>query len=62
VVPLKSQVNGRSNPPLAPIDGIVHSAGMEDLNFNGPKELDYFLVPATVINLLNEPPTGRDFQ
>jgi hypothetical protein len=36
---------------------------MEGLNFNGPTELDVSSdVPGAVINLLNEPINGPDFQ
>ena len=62
VVPLRSQLNGRSDAPLAPLTGIIHSAGMEKLSFTGPTELDFDSpVPARIINLLNELPNG-DYQ
>ena len=62
VVPLNSQKNGRQDAPIAPFDGVVHSAGMEELNFSGPQELDYPLIPARVVDLLNELPSNDDFR
>jgi hypothetical protein len=60
VVPLKSQLNGGTGSPLV---GLIHSAGLFQLNFNGPEELDGASnVPTAVINLLNELPNGPDFQ
>ncbi|MGE5321570.1 MAG: esterase/lipase family protein [Actinomycetota bacterium] len=60
VVPLASQLNGGSG---TPVDGVIHSAGMVRLNFNPPTELDSNSnIPARVIDLLNESPSGPDFQ
>lgn len=59
VVPLSSQLNGGSGTPF---DGVIHSAGMERLNFNGPTELDpNSNIPSRVIELLNEASNGPDF-
>ena len=42
--------------------GIIHSPGIERLNFLGPSGLDAGSgVPDLVIDLLNEPITGSDF-
>lgn len=59
VVPLASELNGGSGTPF---DGVIHSAGMERLNFNGPTELDgNSNIPSRVIDLLNEASNGSDF-
>lgn len=59
VVPLSSQLNGGGG---SPFDGVIHSGGMERLNFNGPTELDSASnIPSRVIDLLNEASTGTDF-
>ena len=64
VVPLNSQLNNGTPGPNTPtLPGVIHSEGMEGLNFIGPTELDPDSgVPTQVINLLNEPSTGCDFQ
>lgn len=38
IVPLNSQVNG--NLGALQVPGVIHSAGLEDLSFSGPSELD----------------------
>jgi len=38
VVPLNSQLNGNLSAPQ--VFGVIHSAGLEDLDFTGPAELD----------------------
>lgn len=38
VVPLNSQWNGNSGEPV--VSGVIQSAGLEDLDFTGPGELD----------------------
>jgi hypothetical protein len=68
-------VYGQSNDTIVPLDsalnnilpglqysGVIHTAALETLNFNGPSVLD----PASnianeVITLLNEAPAGPDF-
>ncbi|MGD0908005.1 MAG: hypothetical protein ABSA96_10520 [Candidatus Acidiferrales bacterium] len=60
IVPLDSAVNNIL--PGLQYSGVIHTAALETLNFNGPSVLD----PASnivteVINLLNEAPTGADF-
>ncbi len=67
-------IYGQNNDTIVPVDsslnnltglsysGVIHTAALETLNFNGPSVLD----PASgisneVISLLNEPPTGTDF-
>jgi len=64
VVPLLSQLNGGTAGPNTPtLMGVIHSPGLEALNFLPPTELDQGSgVPAQVIYLLNEPPNGSDFQ
>jgi hypothetical protein len=42
--------------------GVIHSSGLETLDFNGPSVLDpASTISNEVINLLNEAPTGSDF-
>jgi PGAP1-like protein len=60
IVPLDSAVNNIQ--PGLQYSGVIHTAALETLDFNGPSVLD----PASnisneVINLLNEAPTGSDF-
>jgi pimeloyl-ACP methyl ester carboxylesterase len=69
-----STIYGQSNDTIVPLDsalnnltglqysGVIHTAALETLDFDGPSVLD----PASnisneVINLLNEAPTGSDF-
>jgi len=59
IVPLDSALNNLTGQQFS---GVIHTAALETLNFNGPSVLD----PASnisnaVINLLNEAPTGNDF-
>jgi len=62
VVPLISQLNNRTS-AIATLPGVIHSLGMADLNFIPPTELDpTFGALTTVVNLLNEAPSGPDFQ
>ena len=62
VVPLTSEFNGASaTSPGMEIKGIVHSAGMEVLDFGGPAEVDYSAVAAQIIVLLNEMVSGVDY-
>ncbi len=62
VVPILSQLNGGTAQPNT-LTGVIHSPGLETLDFSPPTELDGDgPVPATVLNLLNEPPNGSDFQ
>lgn len=61
VVPLNSQQNGITGSG-GPFTGIIHSAGLEALDFSPPAELDSASQLATeVITLLNEAKTGSDF-
>ncbi|HZR28358.1 MAG TPA: hypothetical protein VFA71_06225 [Terriglobales bacterium] len=60
IVPLTSQVNGTTSTLI--FSGIIHSPGIESLNFNPPTEVDSASgIPDEVINLLNEPINGADF-
>jgi hypothetical protein len=62
VVPILSQLNGGTAHPRT-LTGVIHSPGLETLNFLPPTEFDPNSgVPTTVLNLLNEPPNGCDFQ
>jgi len=59
IVPLDSALNNLTGLQFS---GVIHTAALETLNFNGPSVLD----PASnisneVITLLNEAPTGADF-
>jgi len=63
VVPLSSQLNSTTLRPQTLIIGAIHSAGMKALNFNGPTELESQSgIPDVIVNLLNEPLNGGDFQ
>ncbi len=46
IVPLNSQLNGNLSYPQ--VNGLVHSAGLADLDFTGPGELD----PASAVNTI----------
>jgi pimeloyl-ACP methyl ester carboxylesterase len=60
IVPVRSQVNGTSSELI--FTGIIHSQGIEKLDFAGPSELDPASgIPDEVINLLNEQINGSDF-
>ena len=65
---------GQDNDTIVPVDsalnnltgleysGVIHTAGLETLDFNGPSVLDAASnVSSEVITLLNEAPTGSDF-
>jgi len=59
IVPLDSALNNLTGLQFS---GVIHTAALETLDFNGPSVLD----PASgisnaVINLLNEAPTGSDY-
>jgi hypothetical protein len=57
---LKNQVNRFSSVMIFP--GVMHSPGLEGLNFSPPTEVDPASgIPDEVINLLNEQITGPDF-
>jgi pimeloyl-ACP methyl ester carboxylesterase len=66
IVPLTSQVNAPSVPLTAQtFPGVIHTAALEgagSLNFAGPSELDPGAIASEVMDLLNEPKTGTDFQ
>jgi len=60
IVPLVSQLNGTSSTLIFP--GVIHSPGIEDLDFVGPSELDPASgIPDEIIKLLNEQINGADF-
>jgi hypothetical protein len=60
IVPLTSQVNGTSSTLV--FSGVIHSPGVESLDFNPPSEVDPASgIPDEVINLLNKPTNGPDF-
>lgn len=62
IVPLNSQLNGNTAGSGGPFAGIIHSSGLEQLNFSPPAELDTASqLAAEVITLLNEAKTGSDF-
>jgi pimeloyl-ACP methyl ester carboxylesterase len=62
VVPFTSQINGRTTGAGGPYSGIIHSAGLESLDFSAPAELDAAGSLATeVVKLLNEAKSGQDF-
>lgn len=62
VVWLNSQFNGFDSGAGGPFSGIIHSVGLESLNFVGPAELDSASTIGTeVVNLLNEMKQGADF-
>jgi pimeloyl-ACP methyl ester carboxylesterase len=59
VVPLDSALNNFTGLQYS---GVIHTAALETLDFNGPSVLDpASTISSEVINLLNEPPTGSDF-
>jgi pimeloyl-ACP methyl ester carboxylesterase len=62
VVTLNSQLNGNATGSGGPFTGIIHSAGLESLNFSPPAEQDSASQIATeVVSLLNEAKSGPDF-
>ncbi len=67
-------IYGQSNDTIVPLDsalnnltglqysGVIHTAALETLDFNGPSVLDPASnISSEAINLLNEAPTGSDF-
>ena len=65
IVPVVSQLNGTSGPSasLLTIPGVIHSPGIEGLGFNPPSEVDSASgIPDWVVDLLNEPTNGNEFQ
>lgn len=42
--------------------GVIHSPGIEALDFMGPSEVDSGLVANQAVDLLDENKTGTDFQ
>jgi pimeloyl-ACP methyl ester carboxylesterase len=59
IVPLDSALNNLSGQQYS---GVIHSAGLETLDFDGPSVLDAAPnISSEVITLLNESPTGSDF-
>jgi hypothetical protein len=60
IVPLTSQLNGTSTGN--PTTGVIHSSGLEGLDFAGPSELDPGVIAVGAVDLLNEAKIGSDFQ
>jgi hypothetical protein len=59
IVPLDSALNSLTGLQYS---GVIHTAGLETLDFNGPSVLDAAPnISSEVITLLNEAPTGNDF-
>ena len=59
IVPQDSALNNLTGLEYS---GVIHTAGLETLDFNGPSVLDAASnISSEVINLLNEAPTGIDF-
>ena len=59
IVPLDSALNNLTGLQYS---GVIHTAGLETLDFNGPSVLDATSnISSEVITLLNESPTGADF-
>jgi len=59
IVPLDSALNNLTGQQYS---GVIHTAALETLDFNGPSVLDpASTISSEVINLLNEAPTGGDF-
>ncbi len=59
IVPLDSALNNLTGLQYS---GVIHTAALETLDFDGPSVLDPASTISTeVINLLNEAPTGTDF-
>ena len=59
IVPLDSALNNLTGLQYS---GVIHTAALETLDFNGPSVLDPASnISSEVINLLNEAPTGTDF-
>jgi pimeloyl-ACP methyl ester carboxylesterase len=59
IVPLDSALNNLTGLQYS---GVIHTAGLETLDFNGPSVLDAASnISSEVITLLNEQPTGIDF-
>lgn len=59
IVPLDSALNNLTGLEYS---GVIHTAGLETLDFNGPSVLDASSnISSDVITLLNESPTGTDF-
>jgi len=61
IVAVTSQMNG--NPQLGKsFPGVIHSAGLRALSFDGSSELDSGPISSEIIDLLNEPKTGNDYE
>ncbi len=59
IVPLDSALNNLTGLQYS---GVIHTAGLETLDFDGPSVLDAAPnISSEVITLLNEAPTGSDF-
>lgn len=60
VVPLTSQLNGGTTGST--VTSVIHTAGLEGLDFLGPSELDSGAMAVDAVDLLNEAKSGSDFQ
>jgi len=59
IVPLDSALNNLTGLQYS---GVIHTAGLENLDFDGPSVLDAAPnISSEVVTLLNEAPTGSDF-
>ena len=62
IVPVSSQLNGTTSATTNTFQGVIHSPGIEILNFTAPTELDSQSgIPDAVVGLLNEDVNGPDF-
>jgi hypothetical protein len=62
VVPVSSQLNTTGSTGANTFQGVIHSPGIETLNFAPPSEVDpQSGIPDAVVNLLNEATNGPDF-
>jgi hypothetical protein len=62
VVTVNSQLNTTTSTATNTFQGVIHSPGIETLNFAAPSEVDpQSGIPDAVVNLLNEPIDGPDF-
>lgn len=62
VVPVSSQLNNTTSTTTNTFQGVIHSPGIEQLNFAAPSEVNpQSGIPDAVVNLLNEATNGSDF-
>jgi hypothetical protein len=66
IVPLTSQLNGTSTGGTpgggGPVTNVIHSAGLQNLNFLGPYELGDSVMANYAFDLLNAAKSGADLQ